>query len=442
MNIFLRYGSHSEKDYFSKMLLFFDGIIFNSNLIEATPAATASLINKFCGNSSTNYIIDPMTYSFGEYIKPETGEIISNLEWLESKGKKGKGQIKSSYKKLAQKLGPKFSDSIQNRSAIKLQDLMNSDMRKSVCEYTIKYQNQRIKDIFREDEEFAFLADDLPDPYLIYSPYFYIDKDRMSDWLEVYRKICEDSLEYTDRLYLKLCFDFELLKSKDFISGVSQLPQDGLKGICLWASKFNERKVEEVYLQGFKSLVETIKNKNINVFNRHGSYFSYLLSKFGLTEVSHGVGYGSYKDVMPVIGGGSPTINFYYPNLHNKFGVPKIERAFPDIGVSNAKDFFEKICDCAICKGVIQNNLNNFDEFAKTHFATEESTRPSQTPMAAKKARFHYLLAKAKEKRLVQSKDLSDLLQSLDAAIPISNLPIFETEAKYIERWKNVLQLK
>ena len=86
-----------------------------------------------------------------------------------------------------------------------------------------------------------------------------------------------------------------------------------MKGVCLWPSKFDEQKVDIEYLIGFRVLVEKLKKKNVNVFNRHGSYFSYILSKYGLTEVSYSVGYGSNKDIMPVVGGGTPTINFYYP---------------------------------------------------------------------------------------------------------------------------------
>ena len=69
MKNILRYGSHSEKEYFEKMLGFFDGVIFSANLLESTPSATVSLISKFSGQKrAIPYIIDPMTYSFGEFL--------------------------------------------------------------------------------------------------------------------------------------------------------------------------------------------------------------------------------------------------------------------------------------------------------------------------------------------------------------------------------------
>ena len=432
MKVFLRYGSHSEKEYFEKALRSFDGVIFSSNLIEATPAATVSLIVRHC-SKSTNYIIDPMTYSFGEHVD-SSGKLTKNLHWLKKDGK-----IKSSYKKLSEKLGSKFSDAVLYKSAIKLSDLQNNDICKSICEDTVKYQNERIKNILLEDKEYASFTDGLPNPYLIYSPYFYIDKKRKNQWLDVHQKICSNSLKYTDNLYLKLCFDYTLLADNEFIEGVFNLIQDKLKGVCLWASNFDERKVDIKYLMGFKILVKKLKEKKVNVFNRHGDYFSYILSKYGLTELSYSVGYGSSKDVMPVMGKGTPTINFYYPNLHGKFSIPKIERIFKDIGVNNANDFFEKICNCAICKGVIKHNLKNFGAFGKMQYSSEDSKKTSQVPAAAKRARFHYLLARLKEKKDVEGKKLAELLEELNKTQYISQLPVFGKEANYIAKWKEVL---
>ena len=434
MNVFLKYGSHSEKEYFKKTLRFFNGVIFSSNLIEATPAATASLIVKYClGNLSANYIIDPMTYSFGEYIDP-SGQLIQNLQWLKKKGK-----FKSSYKKLSEKLGSKFSNAVLHKSAIKLSDLEDNGICKSICKDTIKYQNERVKDILREDEEYADFADDLPSPFLVYSPYFYIDKNRKKRWLDVYQKICSNSLEHTNNLYLKLCFDYNLLADEEFIASVPDLVQQGLKGVCLWASKFDEQKVDIEYLIGFRTLVEKLKEKNVNVFNRHGSYFSYILSKYGLTETSYSVGYGSNKDVIPVVGGGTPTVNFYYPNLHGKFSVPKIERTFIDIGVNNANDFFEKICNCVICKGVIKNDLKKFRAFGEFRYSNPNSKRTSQVPAAAKISRFHYLLSRITEKNHVENTELKELLAELTEAQKISNLPVFGRESEYIEKWRKAL---
>ena len=67
MKLFLRYGSHSEKTYFKNVLRFFDGVIFQASLLESTPAAVVGLIARFSGGKiNVPFMIDPMTYSFGE----------------------------------------------------------------------------------------------------------------------------------------------------------------------------------------------------------------------------------------------------------------------------------------------------------------------------------------------------------------------------------------
>ena len=440
MNVFLRYGSHAEKEYFEKMLRSFDGVVFSGNLIESTPAATASLIIKHCGaQSSTKYIIDPMTYSFGEYVTPRSGKINSQLDWLKSKTRRNGIQIKSSYKKLSKALGSVFAKAVETSSAIKIEDLEDSNKRKSICKSTIEYQTKRIKNILTEDEEYASLIDNLSGPAIVYMPYFYFDEHRKDRWIEIQKNIITDSKEISNDLFLKLCFSKSLLKDEDFLNNLIALPVQGIRGVCLWASNFNEKTADVESLKGFCKLVEGFARNKIEVFNRHGGYFSYLLSKKGITIVSHGVGYGSQKDVMPVMGGGTPTVNFYYPELHGNFGVPKIERIFNNIGVKTPINFFEKICDCVICKGVIRDDLGNFEDFGETHLATKSSTRKTQTPGAAKRARFHYLLCKVNEKKLVDSSELPQLMKELEQAKGTASFPVFEAEGKYIERWLEAL---
>ena len=46
-----------------------------------------------------------------------------------------------------------------------------------------------------------------------------------------------------------------------------------------------------------------------------------------MSGISHGVGYGEQKDVIPVIGQSTPTVCYYLPDLKRRLGVPQIERA-------------------------------------------------------------------------------------------------------------------
>src|ERR1035441_3947259 len=73
--VFLRLGSHAEKQYILKTLKLFRGLLVGANLLESTPGATVSLALKILGSFGRQFAIDPMTYVFGmnlSYIQSET----------------------------------------------------------------------------------------------------------------------------------------------------------------------------------------------------------------------------------------------------------------------------------------------------------------------------------------------------------------------------------
>ena len=125
-------------------------------------------------------------------------------------------------------------------------------------------------------------------------------------------------------------------------------------------------------------------SQHVSVFNMHGSYLSLALSRFGMSGISHGVGYGEQKDVIPVIGQSTPTVRYYLPDLKRRLGVPQIERALSNVGVKSTDDFVDKICGCVICRGVLGDSLGGFSSFGDLHYSTAESRRMAQTPAAAK----------------------------------------------------------
>src|SRR3972149_10705490 len=110
-------GSHAEKEYFEKTAKFFDGIIVGANLLESTPAATASFLAKL----KIPYYIDPMTYAYGSYID-KNGVQCNDLDWIKSEQKvdkeTSKRDFKKSYKTLSPKLGRIFEKSLDRNRAI------------------------------------------------------------------------------------------------------------------------------------------------------------------------------------------------------------------------------------------------------------------------------------------------------------------------------------
>jgi len=131
---------------------------------------------------------------------------------------------------------------------------------------------------------------------------------------------------------------------------VDLIKKSGVAGVWLWFSRFYEEAAEFHQLKNFRAFIEDLR-QNVEVYNMHGGYLSLALSRFGLNGVSHGIGYGEQKDVIPVIGQSTPTVRYYLPDLHRRLGVPQIERALKGVGVKAPEDFFAKVCDCAICQG-------------------------------------------------------------------------------------------
>jgi hypothetical protein len=117
-----------------------------------------------------------------------------------------------------------------------------------------------------------------------------------------------------------------------------------------------------------------------------------------MSGVARGVGYGEQKDVVPVFGQSTPTVRYYLPPIYARFGVPDIERWFSALGVTTPKEFFQKIRDCIVYRGVIASGLSNFQEFRERHYSTPISMRAAQTPAPAKRCRFYFPLCRLRER--------------------------------------------
>jgi hypothetical protein len=121
-------------------------------------------------------------------------------------------------------------------------------------------------------------------------------------------------------------------------------------------------------------------------------------------------------------------------------GVPQIERCFRQLKIETPDDFYAHVCDCVVCKGVVLENLSQFSSFGDQHYSTPVSKRLAQTPAAAKRCRFHFLLARIKEKALVNAESLTGLLAKLKIdSVAWSAQYVLEKESLNIDRWITVL---
>lgn len=432
--IILRLGSHAEKEYFQKATKLYDGVIVGANLLEVTPGATASFILKWTKTTGKPFFIDPITYSFGigvEYLKSEkvnkkTGEVVSDL--------------KKSFRALALAYGKPFNLISQADRAVKSSDFAG-DMAKQASKSIGEYQLNRIRFEFEADPELKELAGDAPVPAAIFAPYLYCPEDfrgALDANLQLLRTMKE---QFTHPVHAVICAHRSLLLSKEFLDAyIKGITQIGVPGVWLWFSAFSEIEANELELVALRKLTAAL-SKVATVYNLHGGYYSLCLSKFGMQGISHGVGYGEHKDVIPVVSAGLPSVRFHLPSLHHRYGVPDIERCFAGAGIKSPQDFFDKICDCVVCRGVVAGNVKNFSQFGDTYLPSPSSKKDLQTPASAKRARFHFLFARNKEAASVVAGNIVDLVGRIDKqyAVFANEDAIPGRKKNHVSRWTSAL---
>ena len=447
--VILRLGTHAEKEYFERLAQFYDGLIVGANLVESTPGATASLIVALCGpKRELQYYVDPMTYAFGTYVDASE-HLRDDLDWIKSdqkvKGSKKKDEtirdFKRSYKNLALTEYRGLFAAAVNKSKALTPDQFGADL-VPLVKSVLDYQVNRIRREFEEDDEYKEMAVRVPSPTALIAPYFYCEPSAANDWLTLNLRLASATAAYDSTIpkHAVVCADVGHLLDPAFIDRLrKELPATKVSGVWLWFSKFAEDDANLSQLQVFRSLVKDLNAAGLKVYNLHGGYFSLALSKFGLAGISHGTGYGEQKDVVPVIGQAIPTVRYYLPPLHKRLGVPEIQRAFPAMGVVTAADFHAKVCDCAVCKGIVVNSAADFRLFGETKLSASAQSEV-QTSQAAKRCRFHFLINRIKERDAMPATTVADIRKSLDTAAKTWGAqPTLSRNAGHLVRWHDAL---
>ena len=446
--VVIRLGSHAEKEYVVKLEQLLDGLIVGANLFEATPGATASLLLRV-GAKRTRLYVDPMTYAYGAYIEPRSRIVRQDLDWIKSDQIRKDGgrrsvirDFKRSYRQLAERLGAPVAQAIRNGVAIGPQALRDHGARVAFCRGVVHYQMERVREELEGDEELSDYMEDAPRPAAVFAPYFYVEPGSTRDWLDANL----DMMRATAALGIDipvhgiLCADATHLDDPGVLGRLqSELPDTGVSGVWLWFSEFFEDGASESVLAAYRDLVAGLARR-LEVHAMHGGLFSLLLSKYGMTGVSHGMGYGEQKNVVPVVGQSVPMVRYYLPALAKRLGVPAIERAFGALGIHTASDFHRRVCDCPVCRGVVSSSLDQFADFGDMYFSRPAATRRAQTPAAAKRCRFHFLLARLRERNDIRDEELGGLLDRLGEAARVWGAqPSLRGDCGHVKRWINIL---
>jgi len=405
---FMRIGSHAEKEYFLNLPDTYDGIIINANLIEATTAASASLVAGLKNNHGKGFFVDPYTFAFG--LRPA-------LLYVEKKDRKTKVkslQLKTTYENLAKQYGDVIKSKV-GKSAIIPEDFIETAARQDFCHSVLEYQISKLSSTFFEDDFF----DDVGsiEPIGLIAPYFFMPE--LDNWLDLNIQLIETSCSVNHSskpIYAVICLNRRLLESDHDVNLIiNKYRNCNASGYFLWVSAMDEKEFGEVSLRNFLYLIRTLSQDGKKVINMYGGYLSVLLGKIGLSGFSHGVGYGSDKNVDPVIGG-VPSSKFYFPPLHERYLFSDIY--FLVSGLS-PELFYRDICSCDTCKDVIGLNIENFARYGETKPSQKAKSnsrfadREYPTGDSVRLCRYHFLMARKNEIEKAKVNNLADLLKSL-----------------------------
>jgi hypothetical protein len=326
---------------------------------------------------------------------------------------------------------------LDRSGAVRASDFATAGTLDATCKTILDYQAQKIRKVFSDDPEAVGFASEIPLPGAIFAPYFYIEESKAEQWIDLNERFAlSPSITRQDcPVHLVVCCHRSLLTSPRLAQSImGYVKASACIGVWLWFSRLDEHTASPAELLALRDWVSELSEFK-QVYNMHGGYFSLALSKLGMDGIAHGVGYGEQKDVVPIIGQSTPTIQYYVRGVHAKFSVAQITRCFSSLKIKTPADFFETICDCVICKGIIRDELANFADFGEIHYSTPSSKRASQTPAAAKRCRFHLLLNRIKERDFVNASSTQEIVEDLDRVHLAWSKTILSKSLEHLPSW-------
>ena len=416
----------------------YKGVIINANMVAHAPDGMAAFLLE--RTQTANFIIDPLTHAFQHDIK----YIISEREENNQK------QVKSSISKLAGEYGEFFSEIVGSKP-VTPDDFDDRNKVKDMVTQCIDFQRKKLQTSKSVNAVSKYLSDNETNlnPYALVAPYFYLTEINYKDWLPI-MKICWDESsniqETQEKLFVAIVISKEILGNEKIIKNISsKFPKTD--GFLVWVDQFDEQLASMYELKNFITLCQELKRNSNEVINLHGGYFSILLTgKLGesvLSGVAHGPEFGEHRSVIPV-GGGIPVARYYTPKLFSRIRYRDAFNIFSKLGwLKNSSSFYDNVCSCEICKGVISHDIEKFTDFGTaTSKQIKRRGKVVSIEYPTKETKEiclkHYLNVKEQEYGKAIKIEKKDLLSELE-----DNRKIFEKVVgldfvSYLEKWHKV----
>ena len=378
----IRLGTHSEKKYLLKVRPWYDGVVLNANLVEASSSALAVFLSVL----KKEFFLDPVTYAFA--LNP-------NMLARDNVPAVDKGTIRA-LKRTFLKLAERYGGPILELAGVR--PLEPKDLDHGMCEYlseaVVEYQMDRLVEAGRTSDDFLgepFGDTDLR-PSRTIAPYFYIADQ---DWLRVNINLLERSCELSEEkkipLWGMICLDCRHVDDDRMVNKIIAAYKDQrCNGYLLWLSDFEEKNASRGQIRGYQKLVRGLSSAGRPIINAYGGYYSALLFEDGMTGISHGIGYGERRSIEPVVGGGLPPARFYLPALHYQISLADFATLAGSRGV---EEYRTEICNCVICAELVERGIDFLvSQYTQsTPKVVNGRLREFSTPFVYDLTRFHFL---------------------------------------------------
>ncbi|MBI4284007.1 MAG: hypothetical protein HY663_06015 [Chloroflexi bacterium] len=303
----------------------------------------------------------------------------------------------------------------------------------------LNYQRNRLNEALRQSEDFLMTESEIEPltPTRLVAPYFHVSGDL--DWLPVNISLASRAMQIEPASWVVVCLDSLLLDSQSLDEVIDAYSGLQTPGYLLWATDLEEERATEGQVQGLKRLITGLSQGGSKaVINMFGGYFSCLLSEDGLTGISHGLGYGERRDIVPVLGGGLPPPKYYLPPVHQGIRIDELV----SIAINRDETSFRlEVCPCVICQGLLRQGVGFLLQqyTASSTKIVNGRYREVATPEVYRLTRFHYLHNKSLEFQRIRQTSREALLDALDTAYAQFRNDLGTASLMYLRTWRRAL---
>jgi hypothetical protein len=393
IKLFYRLPTISFKTYLEENTAYYDSVVINANIL----AYRKKSVTHFLTKTQKPYIVDPVTYKFN----------LSRYELIKD------GKIQKSIVELSKEYGTTIKERILSQSIpLNHNDFeQNPDLIDEIAENVLSFQKslegkpspvEKYRKMLGEEVE-----ENVQRPIFLVAPYFFIS-NQDDYWYGISKKLAETSLKYKENndVYATILAPKDVLYDTSFLDSVID-DYKSLDGYLIWIDNFREdddRFSTNYELIRYRNFIETLSSQtNKPIYVIYGSYFSALMSKYGLSGFCTGVRYGEskkYNYATEEIG----TVRFYLPLLKKK--IPE----------DDASRFFQlhptEMCGCDLCVKRLERIKSQFPNIGERELIVKffENMKPKFKVS-------HFMASRYTEAEEIQTLTVSELKHRLRESI-------------------------